>query len=263
MRRIGLEELKLLQLDILENVHNYCVAHGITYFLSSGSLLGAVRHGGYIPWDDDIDIYMPRPSYDIFVRTYKDENFRVRALENDPDYNLAFAKVENPKTLLKEDYDYWVNIGVNIDVFPVDGVPNRQEDRERLFTTINKYRNLHDLKQMKYRKGRKWYKNLFLMLSKLFIWQSPRTIAEKLDQSINKENQDSEYVANLPLGNGIKSCFPRETMSEQVDIKFENITVKTMKGYHEYLSKTYGDYMKLPPKEKQITHHTINAYWIQ
>ena len=261
MKRITAEELKRLQLEILENVHNYCQTNRLTYFLACGSLIGAIRHGGYIPWDDDIDIYMPRKDYDIFIRNYSNINYKIRSIEVDKDYNLLFAKVENIQTLLLENYDYWPNIGVNIDIFPIDGVPNNLSDRKSLFRKLVKLKNKRNLKVMRLRNGRKWYKNLFLKLSKLFILRTPRKLAEMYWSLVDKNDQTTEYVSETMSRFGIKACFPRTYIQSTTDIKFENLNVKTMSNYDKYLKIMYGDYMELPPISQRTTHHTINAFW--
>ena len=266
MKEIKLDELKKIQLEILDVVHHFCQENGITYFLSSGSLIGAVRHKGYIPWDDDIDLYMPRKDYDRLVSAFNMDNrqrYRVVSLLTDENCTLAFAKVERTDTRIIEHVDYPMALGINIDVFPVDGVPDDLEERTKYFAKIQWFRNELVLKDVSLDfKRRGLIKNIILLLGKLFLFhKSMRHLAEQLDMSIDKVNSDSQYVCNLVMGNGINSVFTREAINDSTDVEFEGKFYKTMRGYEEYLTKTYGNYMQLPPIEKRVSHHVFTAYW--
>ena len=124
MKRVTPEELKTIQLDLLQKTADFCEQNGLRYFLCGGTLLGAIRHKGYIPWDDDIDIAMPRPDYDRFCMTFNQPNsvYRVKSLFTHPNYICAFAKVYDNRTLLKELHYKGIHFGVYIDILPVDGV---------------------------------------------------------------------------------------------------------------------------------------------
>ena len=139
MKIITSEELKAIQLDLLQKTADFCKENGIRYYLCGGTLLGAIRHKGYIPWDDDIDISMPRPDYDRFISMFnKPENdYQVIDMSNNKKYGLPFAKVHDTRTFVDELQYTKDQFGVYIDIFPIDGVG---EDEQVL--RILRWRNI-------------------------------------------------------------------------------------------------------------------------
>lgn len=254
----NIHELRQIQMGILDYVHMFCKEHGITYFLSSGSLLGAVRHGGYIPWDDDIDIYMPRNEYERLLNEFPiNRQFKLLDPSKENHYFYTYAKVVDTRTLMIEDEVEGYKLGVYIDVFPIDYVTDDLMERERIFKQ----------KKLLYKIRRcKISKNNFLR-SKLayFVYRNWPITVKQIERRIHKliiRDTPTHTVCNMTeAGPTIKHCFPAEDMSSQVDIKFEDRTYKTMVGYKDYLECTYGDYMTLPPVEERATHH-FKAYWL-
>ena len=265
MKEILLEELKSIQLEILDKVDEYCKKVGLQYFLSSGTLIGAIRHKGYIPWDDDIDIYMPRKDYETFVRDYNayDGNFRVLSLKTIPDYTNAYAKVERVGTLLIENVDYPFEMGINIDVFPVDGVPDDIDIRKSYMNKADRLFQKMTLKNVSINFRRRGFlKNLTLALAKvLLLPKSLPVLAKELDSMIDKECETTKYVCNLVSNNKFGKEYPRSVIEGSVDVEFEGKKYKTMQGWETYLSVNYGDYMQLPPEEKRVSTHGFKAYW--
>lgn len=261
MQKINnISELREIQMCVMDSIHNFCMAHSLTYFISSGTLLGAVRHGGYIPWDDDIDIYMPRDSYDIFVKTFNTQNENVRYREidiyNTPGYYYSFAKVIDTRTLVKETTDIGVmNLGVWVDVFPIDRIP----DYKLLRTLLAKVRGhwLYKIRIKEKIEGTSLQDKIIKRCypSSKFIIKSYYWFANLISGK-DKFSHISEVGAT-----SFEKIIKKEWLKTMVDIKFENRIYKTMNGYKEYLSTFYGDYMKLPPLD-QRKRHNIESYYI-
>lgn len=262
MREIDLNEVKEIQIAILDKVHEFCIKNDITYFLSCGSLLGAVRHGGYIPWDDDIDLFMPRDCYERFINIYNGEEngTRLRTIFTDNQYYYPFAKVEDVNTILVEKLPEKMEIGVNIDIFPVDGVPDNSFLKKVYFAKIKMIRNLPKLKLASLNKKRTFLKQFAIKCFKYILRnRTLRDFAKCLDSSIDKANNTSSYVCNITAS---RSCFMRESIMGTVEVTFEGKRYRTMIGYDDYLTMTYGrNYMQLPPKEKQVSHHVFQAFY--
>lgn len=249
-----------MQMDILDEIHHFCMQHGITYFLSSGTLIGAVRHGGYIPWDDDIDIYMPRQSYERFIQEYKDDQGLYKLLEprTVKHYFYTFAKLSDTRTRMVEAWYDNFPIGINIDIFPVDYVTDNMRLRRFIFWFKKNLFRIYIDKQVRLLRDRHPYHILKRLLCKALPLPA-HTINAWL-RSIAFHKRPTQTVCNMTeTGPSITGCFSAQAIASSVDICFEGKTYKTMAGYEEYLKKTYGDYMKLPP-EDQRQHHLFEAY---
>jgi len=260
MRKIeNIQELRKIQLGILDDVHHFCEEHGLRYFLSSGTLIGAVRHKGYIPWDDDIDIYMPRKDYEVFLQTYRDTKdiYHVINPNTDSHYYYTFAKVVDLRTRMVEDETKGYEINVYMDIFPVDYVSDDMVKRERVFR----------LKKLLYKIRRCKISSFNPLYSQLAYWcykslPIPVCAINWLIRHLIISRVPTATVCNLTeAGPSMKGCFPAEDIAETTDIEFEGKMYKTMVGYKDYLQRTYGDYMTLPPVEQRVTHH-FEAYWL-
>ena len=260
MRRIDdIQELRQIQMGILDEVHRYCEAHGLRYFLSSGTLIGAVRHKGYIPWDDDIDIYMPRQDYEAFLQSYHDEKGIYRAINpsTESHYYYTFAKVVDQRTHMVEKETEGYEIGVYMDIFPVDFVTEDMQQRQRIF---KQKKLLYKIRRCKISNSNPLQSRLAYIVYKCWP-MSVRQIEQKIRQLIVLPTPTSTVCNMTEAGPTIKGCFPADDIASSVDIEFEGKTYKTMIGYKDYLQRTYGDYMTLPPVEQRVTHK-FEAYWL-
>jgi lipopolysaccharide cholinephosphotransferase len=266
MTEINKEELKSIQLSILDKVATFCENHNIRYSLYGGTLLGAIRHNGYIPWDDDIDISMPRPDYERFINCFhliEDPDLKIHDLRLNKKYPYPFIKVSDERTVFKENYNSNYTMGVHIDIFPIDGLPYSEKESKKIMKRSTFYRNLRELKQMKLRKDRELRKNIFLIFSRLILFIIPTKLL--LSQIINltkKYNyEQSNFIGNIVWGYGNKERCNKSVYSDFIFHNFEGKKFKIMIGYDEYLTNVFDEYMQLPSKEKQIAHHSFNAYY--
>lgn len=259
MKKIeDIQELRSIQMGILDDVHRFCEAHGLRYFLSSGTLIGAVRHKGYIPWDDDVDIYMPRRDYEQFLLAYHDASGRYKAIDpqREDHYYYTFAKVVDMRTRMVEKETAGYEIGVYMDIFPVDFVPDDIQERERIF---KQKRLLYKIRRCKISKTNPLKSNLAYWVYRCWP-MSVKQIEQKIRRLIVLDKPTTTVCNMTEAGPSIKGCFPAEDMVSSVDIEFEGRQYKTMVGYKDYLERTYGDYMTMPPVEQRVTHK-FEAYW--
>lgn len=264
MKEINLKELRDIQLDILQNVHDFCVKHNIRYTLAYGTLLGAVRHGGYIPWDDDVDIAMSRRDYEQFMQTYKAENYRFCECRTDNDMHLGFGKVEDTRTYVLEKGNT-KNLGVNIDVFPIDDLC---EDYDKSLSYFNSFKWNWLVRKVKYREisiVKSWWKKILVAILKIFF--SPYNVHKLAEanvvKAIKNANPNARYVALLcdPNANACE-IMEKEIFDSYATVFFEGRIFMAVENKNAYLKHEYGDYMQLPPKEQQIPKHDFDKiFW--
>lgn len=261
MKEISLSEIRKIQCSILEQVVAYCERKGLRYYLCGGSLLGAVRHQGFIPWDDDIDLMMPRKDYMRFIQNFQAANLEVFSYLNHQQYILPFTKVADTGTVLHENGLQNLDIGVNIDIFPLDGFPFVKEKAVKHARKVFFYRNLIALKRIEPRPGRKAYKEaLSKVVQAVLSPISGKYLVNRLTKLAMRYPFDtSSWVGNVVWGYAQKEICSRKAYNEEVTLPFEGKQYKAPAGHHEYLSNLFGDYMQLPP-EKDRVNHQIKAY---
>ena len=269
-KRIDGMQLKRIELSIMQEIHSICQKEGFRYSLCGGSLLGAIRHGGFIPWDDDIDIFMPRPDYEAFI-DYCMKNpvpFKILCNKSDKNYTYLFAKAVDPNTVLIENNCEMkaVDLGVYVDVFPLDGLGNSYEEAMKKFNESSFMRELLvavNWKKYFRSKTRRWYyepvRFVFYLISRLI---SGEKLIKKIEKKYDFQCFDHvEYVACICGSYRAKEVGPRRLFQEYTDVKFEDCSFKGLKDYDQYLKNIYGNYMQLPPKEKQVSHHSFEAFY--
>ena len=268
MKEMSLQDLHAFCLDIAKDVHEFCVANKIRYSLAFGSLIGAVRHHGFIPWDDDIDIVMPRPDYDCFCQLFKSKKYKLATPSN---AYIAYARVfDNEKTYCRT-LGRWLKFereGVFMDIFPMDAVKDdiisfiNQRTRAKQILKLQldnrgAQKNILDLFRILPMKEA--FKSLKVTLKNRYFYdeETNMDIISSRYQSLLAENawESSNYCAVL--------AYVNDTISKQVPIKFweklklvpfEDTELYIFESYDSVLKDIYGDYMQLPPVEQREQH---------
>ena len=261
-----MNKLQECQLEILKAFIEVCQKNNLTYYLVGGTALGAVRHKGFIPWDDDIDVGMPRKDYDKFITLQKDfkDPYFIQTYQTDDNYIYNYAKVRNSNTTFIENFfvDTRINHGVWIDVFPLDGFSTTYTDPKKFKHKVNS--TWHQVWMMfPYCLKRKVHLKTFwkdIPLNLIALLFSPLNYNhyrnKHIDKKVTKLNyEDSVQVGNFFGTNPTKEAMPKEIFEEGSHGTFEGIDVVLPKDPDKYLTLLFGDYMKLPPKEKQVGHH--------
>ena len=263
-----MNDIKSLQnvcLEILKEVDRVCKKHNILYWLDSGSMLGAVRHHGFIPWDDDLDIAMFRDDYNRFCEIAPQElksGYFLQTRKTDPEYPLFFAKVRKDNTFIDEKSfrKLHINKGIFIDIFPVDKMPKKNSliKRHRLY--------LWFLFRLYFQTG----KNIVPVSSFLskpilkfllkFIKINKNKLYNYIDKVYTKYNTNKEYnyTASWTMAQKFNWLYKKEWYESFIEVPFEDMTAKIPVGYDELLTNAYGDYMTPPPKEKQVPGHGLS-----
>lgn len=262
MREIQFEEMKKIELNILIYFTEVCEENNLRYYLGGGTLLGAVRHKGFIPWDDDIDVMMPRPDFQkLLSLSINNENYNI-IKPGTAGYYYNFAKLVDTRTILEEKGIKRIDgLGVYIDIFPLDGMPETPDARKKRFKELNSIRKrINNTCLLR----PKFHRNPFAYLNACRIYNSNKNIdlsslqKKYLDSALKNSFDDSEFVFAAGGAYGARDIFPEKWFEKEIELQFENLSVKAFNGYDLYLTQLYGDYMTLPPEDKRVTpHHTI------
>ena len=252
-----LRKVHEVELEILEEFKRVCKKNKLRYFLVGGTCLGMIRHKGFIPWDDDIDVGMPRSDYDKFLKIAKDEldsKYFVDSMENNKNYLLPFAKIMKKNTLFIESVRNNVdgNNGIFIDIFPFENVKKGGLGYKIRFAISYALVDTLFYKS----KLRKLKNTMFKPLTVIFSFLTKKRLKKILHFVVTKcKDDNSKYISVIGTGYGYrKELMKREDILPTKEVLFENRKVSGMANPNAYLKSLYGDYMKLPPKEKRINH---------
>ena len=265
MKKITSEEIKKMQLEMLEYIQKICKEHNINYYASGGTLLGAVRHSGYIPWDDDIDIFVLYKDYkqliDILVN---DDKYDVVLPEKTNNVKNLFAKLCYKNTIIKEKvYKNVCEVGVFLDIFPLYNMPDDDKEREKYVSKICSAVKRYNLSIPRSTENKKSFFRKMLIIMYITIhpnWKKQRWEILKLAEKY--QNCNTEYIGYPMSVYGKRDVYKSALFRDSIKMKFENLDIECPIGYDEYLKSLYGDYMKLPPVEKRI-NHSLEAYYIE
>lgn len=264
MAELSLDKIKRLELDVLSDVAAFCEQSNLRYFLAYGTLLGAVRHRGFIPWDDDVDIWMPRPDYETFLRSYvPSRNPACRLIDSSREkrYGLTFAKVYDARTIVREAMyrkDGAGSYGVYVDVFPLDGFAGRRQ-----WFVGHLLQKALNVKNATFGTGRSWFKAALMRLTKVLLLPFPTAFLVRLsDRNATKVPFDaSAQVGFLSDTRSFMVAYPKSDFDSTVGIFFEGRSFRAPRNFDDVLRRDYGDYMTLPPPDKRVSTHHSTAYW--
>lgn len=261
--------LHQVDLDIAKAVVSLCDRHGLTYFMLGGTMLGAIRHKGFIPWDDDIDFGMPRDDYERFLEIAPKElpeHLKVVNYRNDPNFMYYITRVQDidTKVVEKRIQDDTKYTHASIDIFPIDGTPNNALLRKIYFFRVLYHRALmalcyKDSIDTERKRSRK---------ERLLIWVMMRIPTEKfttaykqkckIDKLLRKQDvKKSKYIGNIMGAYRTREIVPATYYGKGAYYPFEDTQFRGLEQYDAYLTDTYGDYMQLPPEGSRKTHFKI------
>lgn len=260
------KDLKRFELGILKSFISVCDTLGLKYYLLEGTLLGAVRHNGFIPWDDDIDVGMPREDYERFCREGQallPEYYFIQTIHTEKDYRANFAKIRDSRTTFVETSvrHCKINHGIWIDIFPLDYCYDDEEKqlkrfRKQLLMTVKIASGFHLLNfktTFKIRTAGAVASIVYPTIRRALLAR------EKWMKALPKSDTYANYCSAWYK----KEIIPKEWFGDGVFLEFEGLSVRVPTEYDKWLTKVYGDYMQLPPVEKRVAHHYADVIDIE
>ncbi len=257
---LSLQEIKAVTFEILMHFDDFCQQHNIRFFLSNGTLLGAVKYGGFIPWDDDIDVMVPREDYDRLLQLYPDdERFRLFSPERNADFRYPFAKLCDMTTRKEEhNIDNGVTLGLDIDIFPIDRCTEHMLKKSVLMRlrlaqigcVLSKFRDASD---------KPFAKRLVIAYCRR---RGYAHFQKRLQAIVKREGRHGNTHAGCLMWPiyGEREIMAASVFEGDTAVTFEGMALAAPVGYDMYLRRLYGDYEQDPPLDKQKTHHHYKAY---
>ncbi len=254
MQKIKFNEGRHLQFEMLLCLDKFCRENNITYYLAFGTLLGAARHQGFIPWDDDIDVMLPEPDLRKLCKTFQSDKYRIVSAENDKSHNLLFPRMYDMRTC-----SFVGNIqtfGLGIDLYGIYGL------------TSSVFKHLAYIQKFyKLWKQRVYLAGLRSHLIRWHLWMGKSLDCEPLHKSVLRgiahQQQYSFMDSHICMIDTRPAMpVPKSVFGVSTKLSFEGTEFYVPQNYHQLLTLMYGDYMQLPPKEQQKPYHGYDCYWL-
>lgn len=262
---VSVEEIHRRLLPMMEWFHQFCGENNIPYYMIGGTMLGAMRHGGFIPWDDDVDIGVPREDFDKMLECAKELPLDSRYIfesyhDGKEDFEYPFAKVYDTTTTLVENKRKKPKRGLYIDIFPIDGIAGTtKEEAFRSFKPLKKELNILAAITCEVREGRAWWKNLVVKVMGWFpkFGGGFRKTVYRIEELCKKSRfYESDYVGNLVGLRREREIVPKGFFGTPKLYRFEQTELYGVEKADEYLTNIYGDWRTLPPPEKRVSEHS-------
>lgn len=256
----NLTPLQIKLLEMFKWFHNFCEQNHLHYYALGGTMLGAVRHKGFIPWDDDIDVGMPRKDYKRLQQLLRNQNGRY-VLEYpgiNEDYFYPISKLYDTTTTLIENTKNHIKRGIYLDIFPLDGLGSSLDEARHNYRPISNRLNLLLARTTGIRAKRSCFKNLAVLVARLIpkIFLNDKKLLLSIDNLCQKRDFDAcAWGGNFLGAWRFKEIMPRVIMGIPTLYTFEDMQIYGAQDYNGYLTYLYGKWQQLPPKEKQKTHH--------
>lgn len=253
MKEISIEEKKQIQLKMLIEIDAFCRKHDIRYSLAYGTLIGAIRHKGFIPWDDDVDVMMPLPDMLKFKEIFKSETMCYCDVDTNIMYKYAFSRIANTQTYNKVGL-VSTTYGICIDLYPILGLPPSIEGVERFFKDAN-----IELKR----------RLRIIRLTDLMLKFLPIKCIKGFNKAMKRYR---DFLFQYPYENTkyfftnggeleMRNVYEVDLFERLIEVPFEGYKFLSIARYDEYLHRFYGNYMQLPPEEQRVPYHGGHYYW--
>lgn len=254
-------ELQSRLLEMMKWLHNFISSHGMKYYVCCGTMIGAARHHGFIPWDDDIDIMMPREDYERLCSMLKKpiSHYVIESPgDSNKDFLYTYAKFYDINTTMDEMLRTTIRRGVYIDIFPLDGLGNTMREARRYYRRIDRKNMFLATRVCSIRKERKWYKNAAIVLCRLIprFFVNEHKLCLSID-ILNKKRKydDYQYVGQNMCTYRYRAIYNKDIFGNPTEFQFEDAVFWGPEKYEEYLAQTYGNWRNLPPEDKRYSPH--------
>lgn len=265
MKKVNDNDAKKILVEILNFFDKFCREHNLHYSVAGGTLIGALRHKGFIPWDDDIDVFMPRDDYSIFLEKFNSDIYKLIKIEKGSWWYTGHARITDPSTIIYLG-EYTPHHGLWLSVMPIDGYPG-DEIWNKQKKTLVLLGSLGRLKHSPWINSVSLPRNILKKIAQLILLPiSSYRIGKRIESIISKypigtTNELGHHSTYMIRKKHDVLHFDGDCMDDYIELEFEGLKVMAMTGYEKYLTKKYGDWRQLPPENQRVSHG-FTAYYI-